>query len=249
MSRAALSREEHLSRAALSRTALSREEHMSRAERKTAHLPQALYDYLLTDALREPKILSELRAETAAHPLSLMAISPEQGAFMSLLVQFGQVSRILEIGVFTGYSSTAMALVLPPDGELTALDISAEFTDVARRYWQRAGVADRVDLRLAPALETLTNLHREKGEGFYDLCFIDADKTGYDAYYEHCLKLTRRGGMLLFDNAFAMGGIVDGQGEQEQALRALNEKVRDDERVDMCLATVGDGLLMCRVRA
>ena len=218
------------------------------ASQKTSHLPADLHRYVVEHALRESPVLAQLRRENDSHPLATMAITPEQGAFMAFLVRLGGVRRILEIGVFTGYSSLAMAEALPEDGELTALDISEEFTAIARQYWRKAGVEQRVDLRLGAALPSLEQLRGEKGKGYYDLCFIDADKVNYDAYYEHCLELTAPGGLILADNAFSLGEVATGQDPMSQALRALNAKVLRDERVDMCLSPIGDGLLMCRVR-
>lgn len=217
---------------------------------KTAHIPEELYRYILEEAFREPPLLAQLRAETMQHPMAIMQIAPEQGAVMAMLVKLTGARRILEIGTFTGYSSLAMVLAMPEDGQLTALDVSEEFTAIARKYWQKAGCADRVDLRLKPASESLRELQAAGMQQQYDLCFIDADKEGYDDYYEQCLLLTRPGGLILLDNALAGGDVHAPNPESSYitSLRAINRKIRDDERVDMCLAPVGDGLLMCRVR-
>lgn len=213
-------------------------------------LTDALYDYLLRNSLREPAILAELRAETARLPASNMQIAPEQGQFMALLVELIGARRTLEIGTFTGYSSLCVALALPADGTVTACDISEEYTAVARRYWAKAGVAEKIDLRLAPAVETLDELLAEERAGSYDFAFIDADKTGYDAYYERCLVLLRPGGLIAVDNVLWGGDVADPARTDADtaAIRALNAKLRDDSRVSMSLIPVGDGLLLARKR-
>ena len=213
-------------------------------------LTDALYDYLLQHSLREPAILAELRAETARMPVSAMQIAPEQGQFMALLVELIGARRTLEIGTFTGYSALCVALALPADGTVTACDVSEEYTAVARRYWAKAGVAGKIDLRLAPAVQTLDALLAEGRAGSYDFAFIDADKTGYDAYYERCLALLRPGGLVAVDNVL-WGGDVANPGKTDPdttAIRALNTKLRDDSRVSMSLIPVGDGLLLARKR-
>lgn len=213
-------------------------------------LTDALYDYLLRHSLREPAILAELRAETARMPASAMQIAPEQGQFMALLVELIGARRTLEIGTFTGYSALCVALALPADGAVTACDVSEEYTAVARRYWAKAGVAGKIDLRLAPAVQTLDALLAEGRAGSYDFAFIDADKTGYDAYYERCLALLRPGGLVAVDNVL-WGGDVANPGKTDPdttAIRALNTKLRDDSRVSMSLIPVGDGLLLARKR-
>jgi caffeoyl-CoA O-methyltransferase len=201
-------------------------------------------------SLREPEILARLRAETARHPRAGMQISPEQGQFMRLLIELLDVRRIVEIGVFTGYSGLSMALALPPDGKLIACDVSEEFTQVARRYWREAGVADRIELRLAPAVETLDRLIADGGTGSFDLAFIDADKENYDAYYEKCLVLLRPGGVLLIDNVLWSGRVArpEDTSRDTTALRALNEKLHRDERVSLSMLPVGDGLTIARKR-
>jgi caffeoyl-CoA O-methyltransferase len=179
-----------------------------------------------------------------------MQISPEQGQFMRLLIELLDVRRIVEIGVFTGYSGLSMALALPPDGKLIACDVSEEFTQVARRYWREAGVADRIELRLAPAVETLDRLIADGGTGSFDLAFIDADKENYDAYYEKCLVLLRPGGVLLIDNVLWSGRVArpEDTSRDTTALRALNEKLHRDERVSLSMLPVGDGLTIARKR-
>jgi len=209
-----------------------------------------VYDYLLAASLREPPVLVRLRAETAGHPRVNMQISPEQGQFMALLVRLTGATRCIEVGVFTGYSSLAVALALPPDGRIVACDVSPEYTAVARRYWDEAGVADRIDLRLAPALETLDALLAEGGEGTYDFGFIDADKGGYADYYERLLRLLRPGGLIAVDNTLWDGRVAEAGNEEPDtlAIRAFNERLRDDERVDLSLVPIGDGLTLARKR-
>jgi len=209
-------------------------------------LDNQLYNYLLSVSLREPEILLKLRQETASHPRSGMQISPEQGQFMSLLVQLIGAKKTLEVGVFTGYSSLSVALALPADGKIIACDVSEEFTAIARQYWQQAGVVDKIDLRLAPALETLDQLlATEQGETF-DFAFIDADKENYDGYYERSLQLVRPGGLIAIDNVLWSGQVANPQIQDAstQAIRALNEKLRYDERVTLSLVPIADGLTL-----
>jgi len=211
---------------------------------KTLNLSDRLYDYLLSTSLREPEILQQLRAETASHPGALMQISPEQGQFMALLVQLISAKKTLEVGVFTGYSSLSVALALPPDGKIVACDVSAEFTAIARRYWQAAGVADKIALHLAPAINTLDQLLADGQAGTFDFAFIDADKGSYDLYYERALQLIRPGGLIVIDNVLWDGKVADSlvQDEDTQAIRALNEKMLHDQRIAFSLLPVGDGL-------
>jgi O-methyltransferase len=216
---------------------------------KTLGLTAGLHEYLLRHSLREPPVLARLRAVTATMPHANMQISPEQGQFMQLLARLTGARRCIEIGTFTGYSSLAVALVLPPDGRLVACDVSAEWTAVARQFWREAGVADRIDLRLQPALDTLDDLLRSRAEPF-DLAFIDADKTGYRAYYERLLGLMRPGGLIAVDNTLWNGRVADAADTSADtvALRAFNEHVHRDERVDLSLVPIGDGLTLLRVR-
>ncbi|WP_414517297.1 class I SAM-dependent methyltransferase [Nostoc sp. PCC 9305] len=209
-------------------------------------LDNQLYNYLLSVSLREPEILEKLRQETANHPRSGMQISPEQGQFMSLLVQLIGAKKTLEVGVFTGYSSLSVALALPADGKIIACDVSEEFTAIARRYWQEAGVADKIDLRLAPALETLDELLATGQAETFDFAFIDADKENYDGYYERSLQLVRPGGLIAIDNVLWSGQVADEQNQDEstQAIRALNEKLHHDERVTLSLVPIADGLTL-----
>jgi caffeoyl-CoA O-methyltransferase len=179
-----------------------------------------------------------------------MQIGPDQGALMALLARAIGARRALEIGAFTGYSALAVAAALPQDGKLITCDTSEEWTRIARRYWQEAGLANRIELRLGPALATLAALQSELGPGSFDFAFIDADKEEYDAYYEACLRLIRAGGLILLDNMLWSGKVADAavQDAETLALRALNLKVRDDARVEACLLTVGDGIMMARKR-
>lgn len=213
---------------------------------RTLNLNDDLVAYVRRHGVREHPALARLREDTAQLPMAQMQIAPEQGAFMALLVQLIGATRILEIGTFTGYSSTAMALALPPDGRMTCLDVSEEWTDRARQAWREAGVADRVELRIGPAAESLLTLEYDS----FDLAFIDADKTSYDTYYEGCLRTVRPGGLILIDNVLQGGRVADDAAEDANvvAIRALNAKIAADERVDMTLLPIADGLTMARVR-
>lgn len=204
----------------------------------------ALSDYLREASLRDHPLLARLRAETAAHPRAIMQITPEQGQFMQLLLRLTGARRTIEIGVFTGYSALITALALPGDGQVVACDISDEWTSIGRPYWQEAGVAHKIDLRLAPALDTLNNL-----TGPFDFAFIDADKTNYDAYYERCLELVRPGGLILIDNTLWHGDVINPakQDADTIAIRALNRKLQADPRIDVSLLPIGDGLTVCRI--
>jgi len=209
-------------------------------------LPDALDDYVRNVATRESPLQRRLRDETAQLPQAGMQIGSDQGAFLALLVRLIRARRALEIGTFTGYSALAVATALPADGRLTCCDVSDEWTQIARRYWREAGVAERIDLRLAPAADSLRDLLRDSGPGSFDFAFIDADKTGYDGYYEACLTLLRSGGLMAFDNTLWSGAVADpAQNDPATtALRALNVKVRDDPRVTSCLVSIGDGVLL-----
>jgi len=218
---------------------------------KSIVVTDPIYDYILSASLREPEVLKLLREETAHHTHSNMQIAPEQGQFMALLVELIGARKILEVGVFTGYSSTSLALALPPDGHITACDISEEFTAVARRYWDQAGVSDKIDLRLGPALDTLDSLIAEGRSGSFDLAFIDADKANYDGYYERALDLLRVGGLLLVDNVLWNGKVVEDSAFDDAdtaAIRALNEKIHADPRVTISLLPVADGLTLALKR-
>ena len=204
----------------------------------------SLYADRLTDVQRR------LRDETAAMKHGGMQIGADQGALLALLARTVNAKRALEIGTFTGYSALAVAAALPPEGTLVCCDVSDEWTQVARRYWREAGLADRIDLRIAPAQETLAALARDPGPDAFDFAFVDADKTGYDAYYERCLTLVRSGGLIAFDNTLWSGAVADPARNDDDtvALRALNAKAHADPRVDACLLTVGDGVLLVRRR-
>ena len=216
---------------------------------KSAFIDQAIQEYIIAQTVREDPVLADLREETSKRSNAMMEIGPEQGGFMQLLARAIGARRYLEIGVFTGYSSLAMALALPDDGRIVACDVSREYTDVARRYWDRAGVAGKIDLQLAPALETLRGLIAANVEPF-DMAFIDADKENVDAYYEAALRLMRPGGLILVDNVLWGGAVADTSivDPGTTALRALNAKVGRDERVDVSLVATCDGILIARKR-
>ncbi len=209
-----------------------------------------LYAYLLSASSREDEIKRSLREKTAAMPDARMQVTPEQGQFMALLAKLVGAKRAIEIGTYTGYSALCVAEALPEDGQLVACDISEEWTSIGRPYWKKAGVAERIDLRLGPALDTLQELEASGLTGSFDFAFIDADKANYDRYYEACLKLLRVGGLIVVDNALWGGQVADPsfQDEDTRAIRALNEKLRDDSRVDASLLPVGDGVYLARKR-
>jgi O-methyltransferase len=217
---------------------------------QSIQLTPELYTYLLEVSLRESDLLQELRERTRQMPEARMQIAPEQGQFMTLLARLLGVRQALEIGVFTGYSALCVAAALPADGRLIACDISAEYTRIAQEYWARAGVADRIDLRLAPASETLATLIAEGAAGSFDLAFIDADKTGYAGYYEQCLALLRPGGLIVVDNVLWNGRVLDtaSADEDTRAIQAFNRRIHKDVRVDLSLVPVGDGLSLLRKR-
>lgn len=218
--------------------------------KQTIGLDNQLYDYLLSASLREPEILRQLRQETANLPNAMMQIAPEQGQFMALLVQLMGATKTLEVGVFTGYSSLSVALALPPEGKIIACDVSEEYTSVARRYWQAAGVADKIDLRLAPAIDTLDQLLAEGQAGTFDFAFIDADKNNYEGYYERSLQLVRPGGLIAIDNVLWSGRVADSQDRDKstQSIRNLNKKLHQDERVTLSLVPIADGLTLALKR-
>ena len=218
--------------------------------RRSLDLTDELYDYLLAISLREPSVMARLRAETAVLPRAGMQIAPEQGQFMGLLVELIGARLCLELGTFTGYSALAIAEALPPDGRLICCDIDAEATALAERYWAEAGLADRIQLRLGPALDTLAEIEREYPPGSFDLVFIDADKQPYDRYYEAALRLLRRGGLVLLDNVLWMGRVADPARNDPDtvALRRLNQKIHGDARVSLSVLPLGDGLTIARKR-
>lgn len=205
-----------------------------------------IIDYVLNTSVREPEILARLRHETASHPKVNFQIPPEQGQLFRVLIRMTGAKRVIEVGVFTGYSSLSMALALPDEGRIVACDISHEYTQVARRYWAEAGVAAKIDLRIAPAKETLQGLIDGGEAGRFDFAFIDADKTGYAEYYEQCLKLVRSGGTIALDNMLSRGRVLDIAPENADvaALQKMNEFIHRDDRVDAFLLPLGDGLTL-----
>ncbi len=212
-------------------------------------LSDPLYQYLIANSVHEPEILTQLRLETARHPLANMQISPEQGQLMGLLVKLIGAKKCLEVGVFTGYSSLVVALNLPDDGRSIACDISDEFTSIARKYWQQAGVSHKIDLRIAPALVTLDRLIADGETDTFDFAFIDADKNNYAAYYDRCLQLVRPGGLILVDNVLWYGRVADpsmNADKRTQAIKALNQQIYHDDRVQISLIPIGDGLTIAR---
>jgi predicted O-methyltransferase YrrM len=214
--------------------------------KQTIGLEGQLYEYLLSVSLRETELLTQLRQETATHPMSQMQISPEQGQFMALLVKLMGAKKCLEVGVFTGYSSLAVALALPDNGQLIACDVSEEYTNIAQKYWQKAGVNDKIKLHIAPALETLDRLISEGETNSFDFAFIDADKSNYEHYYERCLQLVRNGGLIAIDNVLWSGRVADPtiQDNRTNKIRQFNEKLHQDERVFLSLIPIGDGLTL-----
>lgn len=218
--------------------------------RRTLSLDDRLYDYLLHASLREHPALARLREETAQHPRANMQIAPEQGQFMQVLVRLMGARRALELGVFTGYSGLAIALALPPDGYLLACDVSEEFAAIARWHWAAADVTERIELVVAPAIETLDARLGAGEAGTYDFAFIDADKEGYVEYYERVLMLLRPGGLVAVDNTLWDGAVADPEDRSPEAeiMRHFNEHLRADERVDLALVPIGDGLTLARRR-
>lgn len=213
-------------------------------------LSESLAQYYAGVAVREPPLFAELRRETARLPQAVMQIAPEQGQLMAILVRLMGARRCIEVGVFTGYSSLAVASALPEDGELLACDVSEEWCAIARRYWQRAGVDRKIRLVLAPAAQTLERELASGKAGAYDFAFIDADKPAYRGYYEQCLALLRTGGLIAVDNTLWSGRVADPsvRDADTEALRAFNEFVGRDQRVDLCLVPIADGLTLLRKR-
>ena len=207
-----------------------------------------LLDYLAKKGGRESPELARCRKQTARRPDAMMQIAPEQGAFLALLVRMTGAKRIIEVGSFTGYSALAMAEALPKGGRIVALDVSKEFTAIAKGYWKAAGVEKKIDLRIGPAQASLEKMIKAK-EGPFDLVFIDADKEGYDGYYEAALKLLKKGGVVALDNMLWSGAVANPKAKGRAALlRALNAKIQSDARVDMALASIGDGLMIAKKR-
>lgn len=207
-----------------------------------------LLDYIRSVSAPEPEYLVRLREETARDPMARMQITVEQGLFMGMLARVLGARRALEVGVFTGYSSISVAQALPQDGELIACDVSEHWTSIARRYWKEAGVDHKIKLHLRPAVETLDQLLREGQEESFDFAFIDADKENYDNYYERCLRLVRRGGIIAVDNVLWHGRVIDMTVNDPEtlAIRAFNAKLRGDGRVDQMLLPIGDGVTLAR---
>ncbi len=216
---------------------------------RTKLLPGDVYDYVLKST-REPAVLAELRAATADVPHSVMQIGADQGAFMALLVQAIGARRCIEVGTYTGYSALAVALALHPEGLIITCDVNAEWTAIGQKFWKKAGVEARIDLRLKPAVETLDELLAAGEAGQFDFAFIDADKPSYPAYYERLLRLVRRGGLIAVDNTLALAGqpVIEQQSTNAKAMVAFNELVHKDERVDAAMLTIGEGLTLLRVR-
>lgn len=217
---------------------------------RSFHLPDRVERYILDTTLRENPVMRDLREETAKLPQAGMQTGGDQVQFLQLLVRLIGARRCIEVGVFTGYSSLGVALALPDDGRIVACDVSEEYTGIARRYWERAGVADKIDLYLAPAVQTLDRLINAGETGRYDFAYIDADKPGYDGYYERLLRLIRSNGIIAIDNVLWSGSVADPaeSDESTEALRALNAKIGRDERVDASLLSIGDGLMVVRKR-
>ena len=216
--------------------------------RQTLGLEKNLQDYVVRYGAREPDVLVKLRAETVALPLGIMQISADQGAFLAFLVRLMGARTTLEVGVFTGYSSLAVALALPKHGEIIACDVSEEWTGIARRYWREAGVENKIDLRLTPALETLDGLLADGRASTFDFAFVDADKREYEDYYERVLQLLRRGGIVAIDNVLWGGRVADETNKDDStlALRELNRKRQGDTRVSFSLVPIGDGMTLAQ---
>lgn len=217
---------------------------------RTLSLTDDIHRYLIEHSVREPEVLARLRSVTAVMPDANMQIGPEQGQFMALLAKLVGARRCIEVGVFTGYSSLAVAAALPEDGRITACDVNEKWTAIARQFWREAGVDHKIDLRLQPASRTLEELIAADGAGKYDFAFIDADKTGYAGYYEQLLVLLRPGGLIAIDNTLWSGKVADDkvQDEDTVALRAFNTKLHKDERIDLSLVPIGDGVTLARKR-
>jgi predicted O-methyltransferase YrrM len=210
-----------------------------------------LYTYLRSVSLREPPILVQLRQETAHLPMGRMQIAPEQGQFMALLIQLINAQKTLEIGVFTGYSTLVTALALPSTGKVIACEINEEYAAIAHRYWQQAGVAHKIELHLAPALDTLDQLLATEQANTFDFVFIDADKRNYDAYYERSLQLVRPRGVIVLDNVLWSGRVADPaiQDNRTKRMRSLNEKLHQDARVEVSMLAIADGLTLAMKRS
>lgn len=213
---------------------------------KNLALSETLYNYLLSVSLQEAKVLKKLREVTATLPMSRMQIAPEQGQFMALLIKLIGAKKILEIGTFTGYSTLVVALALPQDGKIIACDIDQQYTKIARQFWQQAEVSHKIDLRIAPAIETLDKLIAEKQENSFDFIFIDADKRNYANYYERSLKLIRPGGLIAIDNVLWSGKVANSEDSDKRtiAIREFNQKLYQDSRVNISMLPIADGLTL-----
>lgn len=213
---------------------------------QTLQLDEQLYNYMRSVSLNEAEVLTQLRQETAKHPMGNMQIAPEQGQFIALLVQLMQAQKTLDIGVFTGYSALAVALALPPTGKVVACDVSEEYTKIARHWWNQAGVANKIELHIAPAEDTLKQLLATDGANTFDFALIDADKSNYDTYYELALQLIRPGGLIAVDNVLWSGRVADPQVQDNRTnkIRAFNQKLHQDARVAISLVPIGDGLTL-----
>ncbi len=214
----------------------------------TITLTPALYDYLKENSLREPDVLKRLRDETSKLTNKHMQIAPEQGQFMRLLIEILGAKKTLDIGVFTGYSALSVALALPSNGKVIACDVSTESTAIAKRFWEMAGQSSKIDLKIAPAIETLENLLQDGQANTFDFVFIDADKANYDHYYEKSLLLVRPGGLIAIDNVFWSGAVADknNQDRKTNIIRELNAKIHKDDRVTISMLPIGDGLTLAR---
>jgi predicted O-methyltransferase YrrM len=218
---------------------------------RTLTLDPPLYEHFLSMTLREPQVMAQLRAETAKHPMAEMQIAPETAPFIQLLVKLIGAKRTIELGVYTGYSALATAFALPADGYILACDVNAEFTSMGKRYWEQAGIANKIDLVIAPALQTLDARIAAGESGTYDFAFVDADKPNYAAYYERLLKLLRPGGLIAFDNTLGTSGIpfIKQNGSPNAvAIFALNKLLQADERIDLSAVPLGEGLTLARKR-
>ncbi|MEM1244088.1 MAG: class I SAM-dependent methyltransferase [Pseudomonadota bacterium] len=215
---------------------------------KTVFLNNELYQYMLSVSLREPQVLQDLREKTAQDYNLRMQIGSEQGQFMQMLLKLMRAKRTIELGVFTGYSTLATALALPKDGYILACDTNAETTEVARKFWRQAGVEHKIDVRIGPALDTLKEIMAGSEENTYDFAFIDADKSAYDDYYEACLQLIKPGGLIAIDNVFQSGGVIEPENTKQavKVIKNLNEKILRDQRVDLSIVPIRDGLTLAR---
>ena len=218
-------------------------------------MSKELYEYILSVSIREPESLRDLREVTTKHSSAIMQIPPEQGQFMALLVKILGAEKILEIGTYTGYSTLSLALAMPDNGTLITCDINSEWASIGKNYWQQAGVENKIDLRIAPALNTLEELINDKQENTFDFAFIDADKINYDQYYEKTLKLIRPGGLIAIDNVLLFGSVINSELLDENlksrisdsdilAIHSLNKKIKHDERVDLSMLPIADGLTL-----